>query len=341
MSAPAQVTLAVSPRTRIDVVDVRARAASVHGDLLEHFPRALYYSFHTTAGYLDQGLAMRLNRKRNGVAPYLSFFQALFPEGGGYQHDKLHLREELSEAQRRVEPRNADSHLAFITAGLRSCVTYRRRRGEPVYFIDLDGINNGQPRQRVTSILGYNSEEPVATVRVMVPISGHPVDSVNLKDQHGVDKGRIHIALAPGEHQAGLTVNEYETLLMQHDLAEVLRNPLRFMAEKSRHLLADPRAIPNKTIGYAKYDMVRVFNELVDALGLNESVVEKILARFIGAPARRFLRMKRSVCLLVSDGDRPGLGTLAEGPFQSPILVQWQRSERRERAIDVSLTRFR
>ena len=42
MSAPAQVTLAVSPRTRIDVVDVRARAASAHGDLLEHFPRALY-----------------------------------------------------------------------------------------------------------------------------------------------------------------------------------------------------------------------------------------------------------------------------------------------------------
>ena len=355
MSAPAQVTLAVSPRTRIDVVDVRARAASAHGDLLEHFPRALYYSFHTTAGYLDQGLAKRLNRKRDGVAPYLSFFQALFPEGGGYQHDELHLREELSEAQRRVEPRNADSHLAFISAGLRSCVSYRRRRGEPVYFIDLDGINNGQPRQRVTSILGYNLEEPVATVRVTVPISGHPVDSVNLKDprlglydrcreliaQHGVDKGRIHIALAPGEYQAGLTVNEYETLLMQHDLAEVLRNPLRFMAEKSRHLLADPRAIPNKTIGYAKYDMVRVFNELVDALGLNESVVEKILARFIGAPARRFLRMKRSVCLLVSDEDQPGLGTLAEGPFQSPILVQWQRSERRERAIDISLTRFR
>ncbi|HCH37488.1 MAG TPA: hypothetical protein DEU67_05645, partial [Acidobacteria bacterium] len=116
MSAPAQVTLAVSPRTRIDVVDVRARAASAHGDLLEHFPRALYYSFHTTAGYLDQGLAKRLNRKRDGVAPYLSFFQALFPEGGGYQHDELHLREELSEAQRRVEPRNADSHLAFISA---------------------------------------------------------------------------------------------------------------------------------------------------------------------------------------------------------------------------------
>ena len=113
------------------------------------------------------------------------------------------------------------------------------------------------------------------------------------------------------------------------------------MAEKSRHLLADPRAIPTKTIDYARYDMVRVFNELVDALGLSESVVEKILARFIGAPARRFLRMKRSVSLMVSDREQPGHGAIAEGTFQSPILVQWQRCDRRERAVDVTLTRFR
>ena len=355
MHAPAEVTLEICPRARLDVVDVRQRAAVTHGNVLEHFPRALYCSFHTTAGYLDQSLAARLNKRRDGVAPYLNFFQAVFPEGGGYRHDEMHLREELSEAQRRVEPRNADSHLAFISAGLRSCVTYRRRSGEPVYFIDLDGVNDGRPRQRVTSILGFNSEEEVSCERISVPISGHPVDSVNLKDprlglydrcreliaRHGVEKGRLRITLAPGEHQAGLTVNEYETLLMQHDLVEVLRNPLRFMAEKSRHLLADPRAIPNKTMGYAKYDLVRVFNELVDALGLSESVVEKILARFIGAPARRFLRMQRSVSLLISDREQAGHGALAEGPFQSPILVQWQRCERRERAVDVTLTRFR
>ena len=355
MNTPAEVTLEISPRARVDVVDVRPGVASVHGDILKHFPRALYCSFHTTAGYLDQSLAKRLNRKRDGVAPYLSFFRALFPERGGYRHDDLHLREDLSEAQRRVEPRNADSHLAFISAGLRSCVAYRQQNGEPVYFIDLDGITNGRPRQRVTSILGYNAEEEVATERMAVPLSRHPVDSVNLKDprlglsdrcqalitKHGVEKGRIRIALAPNEHQAGLTVNEYETLLMKHDLAEVLRNPFRFMAEKSRHLLANPRAIPNKTIGYAKYDMVRVFNELVDALGLSESVVEKILARFIGAPARRFLRMKRSVSLLVSDRDKAGHGALAEGTFQSPILVQWQQCERRERSVDITLTRFR
>ena len=354
-TAPVEVALGISPRARVDLVDVRKRVSETRGDVLETFPQALYCSFHTTAGYLDQGLATRLNKKRNGLAHYLGFFRNLFPEGAGYKHDKMHLREELSDAQRQVEPCNADSHLAFISAGLRSCVTYRPRPGEPIYFIDLDGMNAGRPRQRVTTILGFNTEETVARDRVEVPMSTHPVDSVNLKDpcfgiyercqtliaRHGVAKGRIQIALAPDEHQAGLTVNEYETLLMRHDLAEVLRNPLRFMAEKSRHLLADPLSIPNKTIDYAKYDMVQVFNGLVDALRLSDSVVEQIVSRFFGAPARHFLRMKRKVSLLVSDRDTPDEGHVAHGRYQSPILVQWRRAEQRTRFVDITLTRFR
>ena len=354
-TAPVEVALEINPRARVDLVDVRKRISETHGDILETFPQALYCSFHTTAGYLDQSLATRLNKKRNGLARYLTFFRKIFPEGAGYKHDKLDLRAELSDAERQVEPCNADSHLAFISAGLRSCVTYRGRAGQPVYFIDLDGVHGGRPRQRVTTILGFNTEEEVTRERVEVPMSAHPVDSVNLRDprfgiyqrcqelieQHGVTTGRIRMALAPGEDQAGLTVNEYETLLMRHDLAEVLRNPLRFMAEKSRHLLADPRAIPKKTKNYAKYDMVRVFNELVDALGLSDSVVEQIVSRFFGAPARHFLRMKHSVSLPVSDRDTPGEGRVTQGRYQSPILVQWRRAERRTRLVDITLTRFR
>ena len=124
--------------------------------------------------------------------------------------------------------------------------------------------------------------------------------------RHGVTKGRIRIALAPGERHAGLTVNEYETLLMRHDLSEVLRDPLRFMAEKAGHILGNPRAIPAKTLDYAKYDLVRVFNRLLDAVGLRESMVETVLAQAIAMPAARFLRMKRSVSLLVSDRQSPG-----------------------------------
>ena len=74
------------------------------------------------------------------------------------------------------------------------------------------------------------------------------------------------MSLDTAERHSALTVNEYETLLMKYDLAEVLANPLRFVAEKYRHALADPRAVPAKTLGYAKYDFVRVLNRGLDTL---------------------------------------------------------------------------
>ena len=239
--------------------------------------------------------------------PYIDLFRTMFPEGAGYEHDKLERRTELTEAQKPAEPRNADSHLAFMAGALRTCVSYPNRPHEPVCFVDLDGVHAGRPRRRMTTVLGYSREEPVAHARLVVPVSGHAVESVNLKNPHlgiyeqcaelvaahGVTKGRIRLTLAPGERHAGLTVNEYETLLMRHDLSEVLRDPLRFMAEKAGHMLGNPRAIPAKTLDYAKYDLVRVFNQLVDALGLRESMVERVLSRAIAMPAARFLRMKR------------------------------------------------
>jgi hypothetical protein len=353
-SGPLELTLELTPRARVDVIDVREAISSRFGDVLDDYPRALCCSFHTTAGYLDPGVASRLNQGSEGVMPYIELFRTMFPEGAGYEHDKLERRTELSDDQKPREPRNADSHLAFMAGALRTCVAYQNRRGEPVSFIDLDGMHKGDPRRRRTSVLGYSVEEPVANVRIAVPVSGHAVDSVNLKNPkfgiykqcqelvatYGVTKGRIRLALAPGERHAGLTVNEYETLLMRHDLSEVLRDPLRFMAEKAGHILGNPRAIPAKTLDYAKYDLVRVFNRLVDALGLRESMVETVLSQAIAMPAARFLRMKRSVSLLVSDRDGAGQGAIIEGTYQSPILVQWHRGSRQVRALDVTLTRF-
>jgi hypothetical protein len=221
-------------------------------------------------------------------------------------------------------------------------------------FIDLDGVHAGRARTRHTSVIGYSGEETIAHARLTIPVARHSVESINLKDprlgiyqhcaalvrEHGITKGRVRLSLAPGERHAGLTVNEYETLLMRHDLSEVLRDPLRFMAEKAGHMLGNPRAIPAKTLDYAKYDLVRVFNRLVDALGLRESRVENVLSRAIAMPASRFLRMKRSVSMLVSDRDHPGQGAIVEGTYQSPILVQWHRGTRQDRALDVTLTRF-
>jgi hypothetical protein len=352
--APVEFGLELIPRARVDVIDVRRLVSQRFGDGLNLYPKALCTSFHTTAGYLDQSLASRLHQSRGGVMSYINVFRTMFPEGAGYEHDKMDRRTELTEAQKPDEPQNADSHLAFMAGALRTCVSYRNNPVEPVCFIDLDGVHAGKPRLRRTSVLGYSHEEPVAHARIVVPVSRHAVDSVNLKnpqlgiyDQcqqlvrtHGVDKGRIRLALAAGERHAGLTVNEYETLLMRHDLSEVLRDPMRFMAEKAGHILGNPRAIPAKTLDYAKYDLVRVFNQLLDALGLHESMVESVLSRAIAMPASRFLRMKRSVSLFVSDRESGSHGQIVEGVYQSPILVQWHRGSRQSRVLDVTLTRF-
>jgi hypothetical protein len=351
---PAEFTLELTPRARVDVFDVRREVSSLYGDALDAYPRALCCSFHTTAGYLDPRVAARLNQGPEGVMPYIDVFRTMFPEGAGYEHDKLERRTELTDAQKPAEPLNADSHLAVMAGALRTCVAYPNHRDEPMSFIDLDGVHQGRARRRRTTILGYSREEAVACTRLVVPVSGHSVESVNLKDphlgvyeqvldlvaRHDVAKGRIRLTLAPGERHAGLTVNEYETLLMRHDLSEVLRDPLRFMAEKAGHMLGNPRAIPAKTLDYAKYDLVRVFNRLVDALGLRESMVESVLSRAIAMPAARFLRMKRSVSLLVSDAESPGHAAIVEGTYQSPILVQWHRGQRQARVLDVTLTRF-
>jgi thiamine phosphate synthase YjbQ (UPF0047 family) len=345
---PLDRTLELVPKARFDVVELRSHFAAEH-EALSAYPRCLYWSSHTTAGFLDRSLAARLSPER--IPSYVEAFRTLFPEGAGYEHDRLERRDDLHPDQRAYEPRNADSHLAFIAGGLRACVTHPNRAGESVFFVDLDGVVEGRPRRRLTRLIGFHDERVVGTTRLEVPVSNHPIDSINLKDprlglydqlgdfvaKSGVSKGRLRVVLDPSERHSALTVNEYETLLMKYDLVEVLRNPLKFFAEKGRHALANPRAVPAKTLGYAKYDFVRVLNQSLDMLGLRGSIVEKLLARTLAVPAARFLRMRRSVSLLVSD--RPdGTTGLVEGTYQSPILVQWRRTPRQSRMLDVTLT---
>jgi hypothetical protein len=187
-----------------------------------------------------------------------------------------------------------------------------------------------------------------------VPVSSHPIDAVNLKDpglglyaraadliaRYDVAKGRVRLRLKSTEQGASLTVNEYETLLMRHDLTEVLQSPLRFAAQKAWHIWNDPAAVPYKALDYAKYDLVRAANRFVDAVGLGASRIEQVIGRVLAIPASRFLSTRRSVDLLVSDGETPGTGRIVSGAYQAPILLQWRGAARQTRYIDVTLSRF-
>ncbi|MEO5761765.1 MAG: hypothetical protein ABIR28_05565 [Vicinamibacteria bacterium] len=347
-----EFSLSLTPAARYDAIDVTGRIAAHFGDVLARHSRALYCSLHTTAGYLEESLANRLLRRDGQLVHFFQPFQTVFPPGAEYHHDQLHLRAELSDEQKAVEPRNADSHLTFIGAGMRNCATYRTESSVPVFFIDLDGTWQGKRRSRSTTVLAYDRAEFVERLTLPIPVSRHPVDSINLNDpraefaeqiaellrKHGIERGRVDITLEQSERNAGLTVNEYETLLMRHDLAEVLRNPLRFAAIKGAHMLGDLRAVPGKTIDYAKYDLVLLFNQLMEALHVDESVVERLLSRLIAFPADRFLRMKRGISFGVSETN--GVPSLIRGRYQSPILVQWRNAERQERRVEVALHRF-
>lgn len=355
-ASPRDITLSIQPESRFDVIDVAERVRGEEDDFFERFNRSAFTSYHTTAGYFEQSFANRLKNNPEALEAYLETFQKLFPPDADYQHDQMELRDELSEEQKAVEPRNADSHLTFIGSGLENTVTYLNRKPhESVWFVDLDGTNGEERRNRRTTVIGYNRETVTHRRQVPIRMSGHPIDSVNLWDarlglleelQHeanklGIRKGRIDLALAPDESHTGLTVNEYETLLMQHDLVDVLRDPIRFMAQKGRNMIKDPGAIKEKAKDYMKYDLVHVVNEFIDAMGLSETLVERIIDKFFQVPAHRFLRMKRSVSMIVSDGSNGSESHIVSGTYQSPILVQWKRrDERRERILEATFTRF-
>jgi hypothetical protein len=349
-TAPTEIRLTLRPSRRFEAIDVNDRIACEAGDLLCRYRRTLYCSLHTTAGYLDQSLAGRMHHHRGRLAQFFDAWHALFPPDAEYRHDRMDLRSELSDEQKEVEPRNADSHLTFIGSGMRNCVTYRNQPLAPVYFIDLDGTNGEARRQRRTRIVAYDEERVVARESFVVPVSHHPIDSVNLADAKiglverihdllsasGLEKGRVDISLCATERNVGLTVNEYETMLMRHDLVEVLKDPLKFAVQRGRHMIDDPLSIPSKTINYAKYDVPRLLNSLVEALRWDHSVFERAMAKLMAVPARRLLRSRR-VTFLAAHDEALGRPRLVRGQYQSPILVQWQPADGRSRTVEITV----
>jgi thiamine phosphate synthase YjbQ (UPF0047 family) len=354
-AVPFELTLDVDPKSRFEIIDISKQIIhKLNGDL-EAYKKATYCSLHTTAGYLDQRMCARLRYNRDRIESYINSFMQLFPSKADYSHDQMNLRDELSDEQKRFEPKNADSHLTFIGSGLKNCVTYLNKPEIPVYFIDLDGVHENGNRKRKTDVMFYNDEEVVFRQTVDIPVSQHPVDSVNLRnprlgyldklnqllEKFEIEKGRVDIALDPSEKHAGLTVNEYETLLMTHDLIEVLRNPLKYVGEKGRYILQHPEKLASRTREYAKYDLVHVFNVMMDKFHISQSLVEKLLAKFLALPAERFLQVRRNISLLFSNKSLGNPARIVEGTYQSPILVQWKDTPRQKRRLHLTVTRYR
>ena len=84
-------------------------------------------------------------------------------------------------------------------------------------------------------------------------------------------------------------------------------------------MINDPRAIPGKTLNYAKYNVVHVLNSLMEALRLDQGSFERLVAKVMSLPARRFLRSRRVSFLAGSDRES-NVPVLLRGTYQSPIL---------------------
>ncbi len=352
---PQEISLDLIPQYRFEIIDITKKISEIINGDKDRYRKATYCSFHTTAGYLDQSLCSRLNHQKDNIKSYIKAFQQLFPINADYRHDEMNLRNELTEAERQVEPKNADSHLTFIGSGLKNCVTYVNKPEMPVYFIDLDGVSEHGHRTRHTNVMYYNQEEVVFEQKVNIPVSKHPIDSVNLRDpklgyldklndilnKYEIERGRVDITLDPSERNAGITVNEYETLLMTYDLFHVLKNPMKFMSEKGRYILQNPGKIPSRTREYAKYDFVHIFNELMDAFHISQSGFEKMLAKVFTLPAEKFLRVKRGVSFLITNNGKSRTTQIVQGRYQTPILVQWKETPTLSRTITLTITRYK
>jgi hypothetical protein len=265
----------------------------------------------------------------------------------------MELRTELTDDQKVLEPHNGDSHLTFMGAGMSNCVTYRLDRRTPVYFIELDGTHasGDSSRERQTLIVGFDRQRVADEMLLTVPVSKHPIDSINLADPKlgvlesindvirrvGVGHARVDLLVDSCERNVGLTVNEYETLLIQNDLIDVLRNPLRFARLKTRHMIEDPLAIPAKTLSYAQYDAVLLMNSLMEAFGLDQSSFERLIAKAMSLPARWFFRSRR-ISFLAGQNGSEGHPQIIRGKYQSPILVQWKAAERQTRRVRIRIT---
>ena len=167
-------------------------------------------------------------------------------------------------------------------------------------------------------------------------------------------------------------MNEFEPLLMTRDLRGALLSPLRFMADQGKEILRTPLSLPGKAlrlpgkalrlsgralnvakmgttvlrtspgpvIDTATVEAVHIMNRVLERIGVDESVIARVLNRALALPVRRFQGLSREISLPVIDRDGDGNGEIPWGTYQSPILIQWRAPAETTRELDVKLVRF-
>lgn len=348
-SIPPILGLEVSPDRRHQITDLRPAIleAVARGDLgpSRHL---LCVSHHTTAGFPDRRLRVRLGSDPARLSAFLAGLRDVFPREAGYEHDQLHRRAELTASEREQEPLNADAHLAYIGGGFTNCVLHLRSADAPVWFVDFDGTYQNRRletlrRTRRVTVVALDEEVETARVRFSVPVperaAAVPLDAPELGimaaveevlAESGIQAGRVRFRLDDPGMDAGITVNEAEALLVNRDLVEVLADPLRFA-----HGPDGPHA------GAPPAPAAAGLDRALEAMRVSPERRRRLLGRALASPSPRILRMRREGSLAVVPGDEPDhRGHLLVGRYQSPILVQRTGLPGGARKLSVSVLRF-
>ena len=363
-SSPIATTLHLSARSRLDMQNISHILAKANHDSFSSFQKIAVSSLHTTAGFLEQPFASKLDNSPEKIGHLVRSVHRLFPEGAPYWHDRMELRSELTDEQRKYEPLNADSHLAFICLGLCNSVLYKFDPEDAIYFIDLDGESRGTFRSRKVLVIGYNDTECVheEVLSVNVPeqdrcaldLSENLQDIQTLADQHKIRQGLVTFELESDEKHVGVTVNEFETLLVERDLTDVLLNPLKYMLKNVSEFARRPLMLPRKAKKMLTYELQLAIRDGLKLASRSVSVVEYIAERLhmrlplleyvvdrIATPLEaRWMNLGSTARFLISAENEMEQGRIKVGTYQSPILIQWRKPESDVRKMRVRLLRF-
>ncbi len=338
--------------------------AEVEDGAFSSFEKVALSSLHTTAGFLEQSLCSTLDNSSDRIQSLIRSAHRLFPEGAPYWHDQMELRSELTPEQRKSEPLNADSHLTFICLGMCSSVLYEFRPTNPIFFIDLDGEFQGTFRSRKIHAIGYNHSECVHEERFSVSMPDedrHALDlSQYLRDvqslvvKHKIHRGVVSFELETEENHAGITVNEFENLLVQRDITDVLLNPLRYMLDSAPELARHPERLPRKAKKMLTYELhlairdclrlagrgASVIEHMAGRLGVNLPLLENIIDRLATPLEARWMNLGSTIRFLINADEDQEYGHVSIGTYQSPILIQWRKPNSLERVLCVRLLRL-